>query len=207
MAFPSESFVKRTSRALFQQSEEFQRVRGIRRRRPRTHACGRRASCLVPWVSSIGVRCSALRELERSLGTPNSEFGDLIETAKMNRVEPFAYLKAALEAIAAGHPVVRGSPLGRYRLIAPALAPTGARGLVGDPGTSSCAWRGYTLWSHIRIRRTSGPDARVERPCAHLGASSRPRCTGARATAPSNWPQVAHGSSLSPGAGLPHSML
>ena len=51
---------------------------------------GRRASCLVPWVSSIGVRCSALRELERSLGTPNSEFGDLIETAKMNRVEPFA---------------------------------------------------------------------------------------------------------------------
>ncbi len=28
----------------------------------------------------------------------------LIETAKINNVEPFAYLKATLEAIAAGHP-------------------------------------------------------------------------------------------------------
>ena len=28
----------------------------------------------------------------------------LIETAKMNGVEPFAYLKATLEAIVAGHP-------------------------------------------------------------------------------------------------------
>ena len=28
----------------------------------------------------------------------------LIETAKMNGVEPYAYLKATLEAIAAGHP-------------------------------------------------------------------------------------------------------
>ena len=28
----------------------------------------------------------------------------LIETAKMNRVEPYAYLKATLEAIAHGHP-------------------------------------------------------------------------------------------------------
>ena len=28
----------------------------------------------------------------------------LIETAKINGVEPFAYLKATLEAIAAGHP-------------------------------------------------------------------------------------------------------
>ena len=27
-----------------------------------------------------------------------------IETAKMNGVEPYAYLKATLEAIAAGHP-------------------------------------------------------------------------------------------------------
>lgn len=31
----------------------------------------------------------------------------LIETAKINRVEPFAYLKATLEAIAAGHPKSR----------------------------------------------------------------------------------------------------
>ncbi len=31
----------------------------------------------------------------------------LIETAKINGVEPFAYLKATLEAIAAGHPQKR----------------------------------------------------------------------------------------------------
>ncbi|WP_240722877.1 IS66 family transposase, partial [Poseidonocella sp. HB161398] len=31
----------------------------------------------------------------------------LIETAKINGVEPFAYLKATLEAIAAGHPKKR----------------------------------------------------------------------------------------------------
>ena len=31
----------------------------------------------------------------------------LIETAKMNGVEPYAYLKATLEAIAAGHPASR----------------------------------------------------------------------------------------------------
>jgi transposase len=31
----------------------------------------------------------------------------LIETAKVNGVEPFAYLKATLEAIASGHPQSR----------------------------------------------------------------------------------------------------
>ena len=31
----------------------------------------------------------------------------LIETAKVNGVEPYAYLKATLEAIAAGHPASR----------------------------------------------------------------------------------------------------
>ena len=31
----------------------------------------------------------------------------LIETAKLNGVEPYAYLKATLEAIAAGHPASR----------------------------------------------------------------------------------------------------
>ena len=31
----------------------------------------------------------------------------LIETAKMNGVEPYAYLKATLEAIATGHPASR----------------------------------------------------------------------------------------------------
>ncbi|MFO8127062.1 transposase domain-containing protein, partial [Yoonia sp.] len=31
----------------------------------------------------------------------------LIETAKINGVEPFAYLKTTLEAIAAGHPQQR----------------------------------------------------------------------------------------------------
>ena len=31
-------------------------------------------------------------------------FASLIETAKINGVDPFAYLKATLEAIASGHP-------------------------------------------------------------------------------------------------------
>ena len=31
----------------------------------------------------------------------------LIETCKLNKVEPYAYLKATLEAIAAGHPAAR----------------------------------------------------------------------------------------------------
>ena len=31
----------------------------------------------------------------------------MIETAKMNGVEPYAYLKATLEAIVAGHPASR----------------------------------------------------------------------------------------------------
>ncbi|MCP5086548.1 MAG: transposase domain-containing protein, partial [Rhodobacteraceae bacterium] len=31
----------------------------------------------------------------------------LIETCKLNNVEPYAYLKATLEAIAAGHPAAR----------------------------------------------------------------------------------------------------
>jgi transposase len=31
----------------------------------------------------------------------------LIETCKLNGVEPYAYLKATLEAIAAGHPSTR----------------------------------------------------------------------------------------------------
>ena len=37
-------------------------------------------------------------------GVAWGRIASLIETAKMNRVEPFAYLKAALEAIADGHP-------------------------------------------------------------------------------------------------------
>ena len=36
-----------------------------------------------------------------------SRMATLIETAKMNGVEPYAYLKATLEAIAAGHPAAR----------------------------------------------------------------------------------------------------
>jgi hypothetical protein len=31
----------------------------------------------------------------------------LIETCKLNNVEPYAYLKATLEAIAKGHPAAR----------------------------------------------------------------------------------------------------
>jgi len=39
-----------------------------------------------------------------SLMCPWGRIASLIETAKINGVEPFAYLKATLEAIAAGHP-------------------------------------------------------------------------------------------------------
>ena len=34
-----------------------------------------------------------------------ARIASLVETAKMNQVNPHAYLKATLEAIAAGHPV------------------------------------------------------------------------------------------------------
>ena len=37
-------------------------------------------------------------------GVAWGRIASLIETAKMNRVEPFAYLKATLEAITNGHP-------------------------------------------------------------------------------------------------------
>jgi hypothetical protein len=31
----------------------------------------------------------------------------LIETCKLNNIDPYAYLKATLEAVAAGHPIAR----------------------------------------------------------------------------------------------------
>ena len=36
-----------------------------------------------------------------------ARIASLIETCKLNNVEPYAYLKATLEAIAAGHPAAR----------------------------------------------------------------------------------------------------
>jgi transposase len=36
-----------------------------------------------------------------------ARIASLIETCKLNGVEPYAYLKATLEAIAAGHPSAR----------------------------------------------------------------------------------------------------
>ena len=36
-----------------------------------------------------------------------ARIASLIETCKLNGVEPYAYLKATLEAIAAGHPSTR----------------------------------------------------------------------------------------------------
>lgn len=36
-----------------------------------------------------------------------ARIASLIETCKLNDVEPYAYLKATLEAIAAGHPAAR----------------------------------------------------------------------------------------------------
>ncbi|PIL18108.1 hypothetical protein P775_21295, partial [Puniceibacterium antarcticum] len=40
-------------------------------------------------------------------GSDEGGIAFLIETAKINGVEPFAYLKSTLEAIAAGHPQQR----------------------------------------------------------------------------------------------------
>ena len=40
-------------------------------------------------------------------GRYRGRIASLIETAKLNGVEPYAYLKATLEAIAAGHPASR----------------------------------------------------------------------------------------------------
>jgi len=37
-------------------------------------------------------------------GTNWGRIASLIETCKLNSIEPFAYLKATLEAIASGHP-------------------------------------------------------------------------------------------------------
>jgi transposase len=38
---------------------------------------------------------------------PNRRIGSLIATAKMNGIEPFAYLKATLEVIVNSHPQSR----------------------------------------------------------------------------------------------------
>ena len=48
----------------------------------------------------------AMQDVERNVGVsrPRDLIASLIETSKLNGVDPFAYLKAALEAIATGHP-------------------------------------------------------------------------------------------------------
>jgi transposase len=42
-----------------------------------------------------------------ALGRTWARIASLIETCKLNGVDPYAYLKAMLEAIAAGHPAAR----------------------------------------------------------------------------------------------------
>ena len=49
-------------------------------------------------------------------GKARGRIASLIETAKVNGVEPFTYLKAILEAIAAGHPLSRIDDLLRFEL-------------------------------------------------------------------------------------------
>ena len=52
-------------------------------------------------------------------GVAWGRIASLIETAKMNRVEPFAYLKATLEAIANGHPNSRLDELLPWNFVSP----------------------------------------------------------------------------------------
>ena len=42
--------------------------------------------------------------LRKFAGSMSGRIDELIETCKLNVVEPYAYLKTTLEAIAAGHP-------------------------------------------------------------------------------------------------------
>lgn len=44
-----------------------------------------------------------------------ARIASLIETCKLNNVEPYAYFKATLEAIAAGHPAARIDELMPWR--------------------------------------------------------------------------------------------
>ena len=52
-------------------------------------------------------RGSATTAHNARLPTAWGRISSLIETAKMNGVEPFAYLKATLMAIVAGHPAAK----------------------------------------------------------------------------------------------------
>lgn len=45
-----------------------------------------------------------MRFLAHARLTAHDPIASLIETAKINSIEPYTYLKATLEAIAAGHP-------------------------------------------------------------------------------------------------------
>ena len=56
-----------------------------------------------------------------------SRIASLIETAKMNRVEPYAYLKATLEAIAHGHPASKLTHPPDVHPRSPSLAISSAR--------------------------------------------------------------------------------
>ena len=49
-----------------------------------------------------------------------ARIASLIETCKLNNVEPYAYLKATLEAIAAGHPAARVDELMPWNFQKPA---------------------------------------------------------------------------------------
>lgn len=54
----------------------------------------------------LAIRYSGTRSVSYD-GKAWGRIVSLIETCKINGVEPFAYLKATLEAIAAGHPQSR----------------------------------------------------------------------------------------------------
>ena len=58
----------------------------------------------MKWTIDRGAESVNSLHLPLTGGKAWGRIASLIETCKINGVEPFAYLKATLEAIAAGHP-------------------------------------------------------------------------------------------------------
>lgn len=68
----------------------------------------RRLHCVENRIRPIALtRKNALFAGHDEGGRTWARIASLIATAKINSVEPFAYLKATLEAVAAGHPQAR----------------------------------------------------------------------------------------------------
>ena len=89
------------------------RVQSKKENSPSCHSCvvirlGSLACSRQTVARLFGKSASVVESRPVALTSPSRKawgrIASLIETAKINGVEPFAYLKATLEAIAAGHP-------------------------------------------------------------------------------------------------------